>query len=442
MTISAVRVPRARLTVVTLAVVVAAAILWLSRSYTFYFDEWTFIQGAQDWTWTSYLQPHNEHPSILSKLIYAALLNTVGMRSYVPYMAVLLALHAVNAVLVFEVVRRRAGDIVGIAAAAMLLVLGAGWEDILWAFQIGWLASVACGLAMLLTLQGRSTALTLAATVGLATASLMFSGIGLVFAAVAVVHIAATPERRRDLLWFLPLGIALGAWYIAFGHSGTPTVRPTPGFDVLMLPAYIAWGLAGSAAAIVGVTGAPALAVLVLAAGAIGFAWWQRRPDPLALSLVAGLVTFYLLIAFTRAQMGYQQSASGRYVYIGAVFWLILLADAARVLPWRGTWRPALAACLFLACFNSGVLLVLYATAKDAQMHREIADLQALATERSDPCLNRGASVDPLVMPQVDNPAVYYRATDRYGDPAADLPVVDRADYQTAIRNLALPGCK
>jgi hypothetical protein len=56
--------------------------------------------------------------------------------------------------------------------------------------------------------------------------------------------------------------------------------------------------------------------------------------------------------------------------------------------------------------------------------------------------LNRGASVDPLVMPQVDNPAVYYRATDRYGDPAADLPVVDRADYQTAIRNLALPGCK
>jgi hypothetical protein len=158
--------------------------------------------------------------------------------------------------------------------------------------------------------------------------------------------------------------------------------------------------------------------------------------------LVAGLVTFYLLIGFSRAQMGYQQSASGRYVYIGAVFWIILLADAARVLPWKGTWRPALAACLFLACFNSGVVLVLYATAKDAQMHREIADLQALATERSDPCLNPVASVDPLVMPQVGRPAVYYRATDRYGDPAADAPVVDRADYQTAIRNLVLPGCK
>lgn len=442
MTISAVRIPRARLLVVALAVVVATVILSLSRGYTFYFDEWDFIQGAPDWSWTSYLQPHNEHPSILFKLIYAALLNTVGMRSYVPYMAVLLVLHAVNSVLVFELVRRRAGDLVGIAAAAILLVLGAGWEDILWAFQLAWLASVACGLAMLLILQGRSTTPRLAATVALAAASLMFSGIGLVFAAVAVANLAATPEHRRDLLWFVPLGIALGAWYVAFGHSGAAAVPPSRGFNLLMLPAYVAWGLAGSAGAIVGVTGTPALAGLVLAAGAIGFAWWRRRPDPLALSLVAGLVTFYLLTGFTRAQLGYQQSASGRYVYIGAVFWLILLADAVRVLPWRGTWRPALAACLFLACFNSGVLLVAYATAKDAQMHREIADLQALAAERWDPCLNAAASVDPLVMPPVNHPALYYRAVDRYGDPVMDQPVVDRADFQTAVRNLVRPGCR
>lgn len=439
---SSVRIPRARLVVVALAVVAAAAILWLSRGYTFYFDEWDFIQGAPDWSWTSYLQPHNEHPSILFKLIYAGLLNTVGMSSYAPYMAVLLALHAINVVLLFEVVRRRAGDLVGVAAAAMLVVLGAGWEDILWAFQLAWLASVACGLAMLLVLQGRSTALRLAATVGLTAASLMFSGIGLVFAAVAVVHLTATPERRRDLLWFVPLGIALGAWYVAFGHSGTAAVPPPRGFNLFMLPAYVGWGLAGSASAIVGVTGVPALAVLALAAGAIAFAWWRRRPDPLALGVAAGLVTFYLLTGFSRAQLGYQQSASGRYVYIGAVFWLILLADAARLLPWRGTWRPALAACLFLACFNSGVLLVTYAAAKDAQMHREIADLQALAAERSDPCLNPDSSVDPLVMPQVNEPALYYRAIDRYGDPVTDQPVVDRADFQTALRNLVRPGCR
>jgi hypothetical protein len=441
MTISSARIPRARLIVVALAVVAAAAILWLSRGYSFYFDEWDFIQSAPGWSWTSYLQPHNEHPVMLLRLIYAALLSTIGMRSYAPYMFVLLALHATNAVLLLELVRRRAGEVVAVACAAMFLVLGAGWENLLWAFQIGFVGSVACGLGMLRALEDPPSPRKRFAAVLLLTASLMFSGIGLFFGIVAAARLFLAPARRRDLLWFAPVAIAFASWYLVFGHSGTPTGPPPSPANLLVLPAYVAWGLAGSAAAIVGVTGAPALAVLVLAAGAVGFAWWQRRPDPLALSVAAGLITFYLLIGFTRAQMGSQQSASGRYVYIGAVFWLILLADAARVLPWRGTWRPALAACLFLACFNSGVLLVLYATAKDAQMHREIADLQALAAERSDPCLNPGASVDPLVMPQVDNPAVYYRATDRYGEPATSRLVVDRADFQTALRNLVRPGC-
>ena len=111
-----------------------------------------------------------------------------------------------------------------------------------------------------------------------------------------------------------------------------------------MLPAFVVWGLAGAAGGTVGVTGLPALVVLIAGAVAVGFAWWRVRPDAFALGVAAGLVAFYVVTGLNRAQLGYDQSASGRYVYIGAVFWLILLADAARLLPWRGTWRPALAA--------------------------------------------------------------------------------------------------
>jgi hypothetical protein len=75
-------------------------------------------------------------------------------------------------------------------------------------------------------------------------------------------------------------------------------------------------------------------------------------------------------------------------------------------------------------------------------MQREVADLQALAAERSDPCLDPDASVDALVMPQVSAPAVYYRATDRYGDPVAGLPVTDRGDFDRALRSLVIPGCR
>jgi hypothetical protein len=149
----------------------------------------------------------------------------------------------------------------------------------------------------------------------------------------------------------------------------------------------------------------------------------------------------YIVVGLNRAQIGYQQSGSGRYVYEGAVFWLLLLADAARNIPWRGTWRPAIVACMFLACFNSGVLLYAYSAAKTEQMLREAADLQALAAERGNPCLDPTAIVDQLVMPQVTSPGAYYRAVDRYGDPAAGTPVVRGPDFERARANLLKPGC-
>ena len=441
-TISSFRVPRARLIVAATAAVTAAAILWLTRGFIFYFDEWSFILSAPEWSWASYLQPHNEHPSILFKLLYAALLNTVGLRSYLPFMAVVLALHAVNVVLLFEVVRRRAGDLVAVAFAAGLLVLGGGAENILWAFQLAWLASIACGLATMLVLHGPSTPTMAAAAVALVAGSLMFSGIGIVFAVVAVVQLAASPERRRDLLWFVPLGIAFGVWYIAFGHiNATPTVPPPSAANLFRLPAYFVWGLAGGAGGIVGVSGAPAMAALVLATGAIGFAWWRHHPDAPGLGAAAGLITFYVVTGLSRAQLGYWQSAAQRYVYVGAVLWLILLADAARLLPWRGTWRPVLAACVLLACVNSSALLIANGTERAEVMQRVIADLQALAVERSDQCLDPSGAVDPHSMPPVNIPAAYYRAIDRYGDPTAGLPITDRADFDRARRNLVRSDC-
>jgi hypothetical protein len=151
---SDVRVPHARLIVVIGALIASAAILWLARNLTFYYDEWTFILSAPDWTAATLLKPHNEHPVMITRAIYAVLLSTMGLRSYMPYMAALLAVQAAAVVLLFEVVRRRAGDLVGLGSAALMMVLGTGWENLLWAFQIQFVGSVACGLGMLLALHG------------------------------------------------------------------------------------------------------------------------------------------------------------------------------------------------------------------------------------------------------------------------------------------------
>lgn len=75
-------------------------------------------------------------------------------------------------------------------------------------------------------------------------------------------------------------------------------------------------------------------------------------------------------------------------------------------------------------------------------MERQVADLQALAAERADPCLNPNGAVDPFVMPVETSPAQYFRAIDKYGDPSSGLPVVDRVDFNQALANLRTPGCK
>lgn len=445
MTAAAVRVPHARLIVIGAAVLVGLAILWLSRNFNFYFDEWDFILAAPTWTPASLLEPHNEHPTMLLRAVYALLLNTVGLRSYLPYMAVLLALHAACVVLLFELVRRRAGDLIALATAALLLVLGAGWENLLWGFQISFVGAVAFGLGMLLALDGPRTTKRLVMAMTLLTASMMFSGIGLFFGVAAAVQLLATPGRRRDAVALVPIAIALGAWYLAFGrHGSAPTVPPTAG-NLAALPLYVAWGLGSAVAGLAGLSGLIGLGLALVAAGVTAWRWWrQRRVDPFALGIVAAMLSFYFVTGLNRAQLGIEQSGAGRYVYEGAVLWLLLLADAARALPWRGTWRPALAAVLFLACFNNAVLLVAYSAAKTQQMQREDADVYALQLARNNQCLDPNGAVDPLVMPQVNRPDAYYRAIDRFGSPPQPLTfnaANPSPDLAKALGNLLRKGC-
>ena len=436
MTAAGVRVPHARLIVVLVAAAVCAALLWLTRTYTFYFDEWVFITTAPGWTLASYFEPHNEHPTMLLKVTYALLLNTIGLRTYLPYMTAALLAHFANVVLLFAVVRRRAGDLVGLAAAFMLLFLGAGWENLLWAFQMGWLAGLAFGLGAMLVLPRRPW---LAAA--LLTVALSFvAGTGIIFAIAAAVELALTPSRRRQILWLVPPAVALAVWYVAFGRFGAHPNPPPSAANVLLVPLYAAWGLSQGVAGLIGAGGWIGWPLLALAIGVVGWRWRTKGVDAFAIGIAAGLVAFYVVAGLTRAQLGWQQSGAGRYVYVAAMLWLILLADAAKDLPWRGTWRPALAALVFLACFNSSVLLFEYAAAKAAQMERASADLQALATERADPCLDQLSDADPLIMPGI-TAAAYYAATDRYGDPVAGHDLADRGDFEAARGRLRLANC-
>ena len=105
------------------------------------------------------------------------------------------SLHALVAALLFAYTRKRVGDLLALAAAAVVLFLGTAWPDVLWPFQIGFLSSLAAGIGALLALdrEDRRGDVIAAVLLGVALAS---SSLGLPLLAAAALEVLGRPDRR------------------------------------------------------------------------------------------------------------------------------------------------------------------------------------------------------------------------------------------------------
>lgn len=161
------------------AVLSVPILLWFGRGLTFFSDEWAFIADRSLMDPSTWWAPHNEHWSTIPILVYRALVETVGLRTYVPYLALVVLLNVIVAVLVRRQVARRAGPLPGLAAGTLVLFLGSGFENLYWGFQIGFVGATALGLGALDVLDGPATRGRAAALVALLVAGLMTSGVAL-----------------------------------------------------------------------------------------------------------------------------------------------------------------------------------------------------------------------------------------------------------------------
>ena len=118
----------------------------------FWYDEWEFLLDRRGGGLSTFLDPHNEHLSLVPIAIYKLLLGATGMDGYGPYRLTLVVLDVLCALLLFVYAERRVGAWLALGAAALFLFLGPAWEVILWPFQIAWVAALAAGLGALLML--------------------------------------------------------------------------------------------------------------------------------------------------------------------------------------------------------------------------------------------------------------------------------------------------
>jgi hypothetical protein len=357
----------ASLAVATVLLVQAA------RGHWFFGDEWDFIVQRGLWNAPKgLLEPHNEHLSAIPIVIYRALLAVAGLEHYLLIMLPVLAAHlALTHVLWRLMLRAGVSAATATGFTAVFAVLGAGAENLLWAFQIGFVGSVLGGaLACLVLLGDRPPRRRRLLAIAALCVSLLCSGIGL----TAVVWATATAFLRdRDVRYsagvlLVPTALFL-VWYLALGRAEVGAQELA--LDALVaLPEYVLNGLAAAASEALRLPGAGV--VLVLA----GLAFILRRPQlreghasVVAAGAVASVV-FFIINGLGRVELGAEQASSSRYVYIAAALLLPLAGVAADDLL-RSTRHRVAAVAILSALLATMNALLLYSSSSQERIREQ-----------------------------------------------------------------------
>ena len=301
----------------------------------FFLDEWDLLLHRRGFSPDAFLRPHNEHIAVIPAMIYKALQATAGMDSAAPYQVAAVVTFTASAALLFVWVRRRAGEWFALLAALSILFLGAAFEDLLSAFQVGYFGSMSFGLVAMLALDrpGRRNDLIACGSLVLACS---FSSVGLPFAVGAAVLVATGPEWRRRA-WIVAVPVVLFAlWWLGWGREADTAIS----FDsVTAAPAYLLAGVASGISALLGLAPSSGAletspldwgrALLFLVAGVAAWRIASQRGGSRALwAVVAMLLTFWALAAINAAL--FRQPTAPRYTYISAVFTLMIAAELLR----------------------------------------------------------------------------------------------------------------
>ena len=357
--------PLALFVFVLLAAVALVVLFALGRNQWFLRDEWDFLV-ARDGGIGDLLRPHNEHWSTLPILVYRLLFQLFGLHTYVPYQLVLILLHLTAAFLLRAVMRRAGvGPWIASAAAALFMLFGAGDENIVWAFQMGFVGSLVFGLTQLLLADHDGPIARrdwLALLAGLA--GLLCSGVGVTM--VVVVGLATLARRgwRVALFHTAPLGGLYALWWVSEGRDAYGN---NDGGGLGQLARFGAIGMGATFDAMGQLPGA-GIALGVLLVVGLTLAWHgldraelrKRAAAPAA--LLIGAVVFLVITGLGRASIilsAFGQHVPGRYLHLVAALSLPAIAVAADAVA-RRWWKLAPAV---LALFLVGIPGNLYALA-------------------------------------------------------------------------------
>lgn len=411
----------------------AVFILGLTSKISFVTDEWDLLLLRPGWGSGQLMDPFHEHTVIAPALIYKVFQPVFGMDSARPYQLAATATFLLSAVLFFSFVRRRVGDWMALIMTALILFLGAAFEDLLWAFQIGYFGSLAAGLGALIALDRDDRRGDIRAS-ALLVVSVCFSSLGIPFIAAAVAEWLLNPRDRRRRFWVPGAAIGFFAfWWLGWGHQANSEFSLA---NIPDLPSYLFTALSAGFTSLAGLSTGdgsepdqPHLfwGSLMLGAGLVLAAWRLRRRGGIPRGLLvvaAAALAFYLLAGLNQSDL--RPPESSRYQLPSAVFILLVAAWVLEGIRIRTPVLAALALLSALAAFNGMQLM------KDQAEARWQPSSAALLTSLGAVDL-AGDEVRPgyTLLLGLEEPVPfedYRRATEDYGSPGRSAEELAEGD--------------
>lgn len=420
-----------------------------ARGTSFASDDWAFVLGRRGHSADVVLNPHNEHLSALPILIYKALLATFGASSYAPFIATALVFHAAACTVLYLIARERIGRWAALAPAAVLLLLGPAWQDLLWAFQMAYFLSVAAALGAWLLLERRGLGADIGAALCLCVC-LLSSSIGVGVLVGSALLVIARREYRRLVVVAVPLAL-YAAWYLAYETASRSEVA------AWFVVRYVFNSLAAAMASTTGlVHGLPTanegavplalgrpLAVLAL----VGVAWMvvrRRSVAPVALAAAATCVTLWIAAGLYYLPV-LRDPDSSRYQYASVAFLLVLAVDLAA--GWRPSRRSAAILMAGAVCVVASNTVLLVRKAPQVRAVGRLAAAEAGALDVARPVASPTYSPvngellahGGVVLSPGSTAGAYYSARDTFGSPALSAAQLRRQSSRTrAIVDLVL----
>jgi hypothetical protein len=308
------------------------------------------------------LEPHDDHWSTSVIVIYRILFHFFGMRSYVPYGLVPIALHLVLCVCLFALLRRsEVPRWLALGVTCIAIFLGVGSGAILWSTTMGLIGGLLCGIAGLV-IASRSTLSWSAVRVVwvVLLLGLSFSGTGVTSVFLVTLYSFLHRGWQAALrVLSIPL-LVFVSWYVMYGREGVKDPLADR-WEYLKIPSFVWTGLTNPLSTATTIAeGGSVLFLLVAFAPIVGLGVPKALRD-LSLACLAAAVFQLTLAAATRPAFGIQDFEGGRYAYITVV--LLVPSVAAGVLALRqlvGVRRTAAAVvgcALLLGYIAQGLFL-------------------------------------------------------------------------------------